>query len=178
MSVATYIPEPIEPPHIEGVDVPAAFWNDCLAYRPKALTRLPLQDRDKLDSETLDYARFLIEGVRFNQNRRYKGTAYALSVVLDLVKRERRQDTTAALERRAYNVEASRRVPCGARKKTGAQCRAMSEVGKNRCKHHGGRSTGPRTLEGKRRALSCLPQYKANPEALEAKLASYAGQFA
>lgn len=174
MSVATYIPDPITPPQVSGVDVPADFWDACLAYRPKALTRLPLRTRDKLDRQTLKYARNLIEGVQFNQNRRYRGHAYALGKVLDTVKRYRREDITAALASRAYDVQTSRRVPCGARKKTGAQCRAMSEAGRNRCKYHGGQSTGPRTLEGMRKALSCLPQYRANPAALELKLRDFA----
>lgn len=177
MSVATYIPEPLKPPQVRGVDVPAEFWDGCLAYRPKVLKRLPLRTRDKLDRQTLKYARNLIEGVQYNQNRRYRGHAYALGKVLDTVKRYRREDITAALASRSHAVQTSARVPCGARKKTGAQCRAMSEVGRNRCKYHGGQSTGPRTLDGMRKALSCLPQYRANPDALEAKLATLSARL-
>jgi len=43
------------------------------------------------------------------------------------------------------------RVPCGARTRRGTPCRANSEPGKRRCRFHGGRSTGPRTPEGKSR---------------------------
>jgi transcriptional regulator with XRE-family HTH domain len=43
------------------------------------------------------------------------------------------------------------RVRCGARTRKGTPCRALSEPGKRRCRFHGGKSTGPRTPEGKAR---------------------------
>lgn len=55
----------------------------------------------------------------------------------------------------------SARVQCGARTKAGHPCRGKSEPGKRRCKWHGGRSTGPRTPEGKARALANLRQFRA-----------------
>ncbi|MFZ5657834.1 MAG: HGGxSTG domain-containing protein [Pseudomonadota bacterium] len=52
---------------------------------------------------------------------------------------------------------AGRRVICGARRhRDGKPCGALSEPGKRRCRFHGGRSTGPRTPEGKARALANL----------------------
>ena len=42
-------------------------------------------------------------------------------------------------------------VLCGARTRKGQPCRNMSEPGRSRCKFHGGRSTGPRTAEGRAR---------------------------
>lgn len=49
------------------------------------------------------------------------------------------------------------RVQCGARRhRDGQPCEAMSELGKRRCRFHGGRSTGPRTSEGRARALANL----------------------
>lgn len=49
------------------------------------------------------------------------------------------------------------RVQCGARRhRDGQPCQAKSEPGKRRCRFHGGRSTGPRTPEGKARALANL----------------------
>ena len=52
-----------------------------------------------------------------------------------------------------------RRVPCGARRhRDGEPCRALSEPGKKRCRFHGGRSTGPRTPEGKARCAANLPK--------------------
>ncbi|ASW45375.1 MULTISPECIES: HGGxSTG domain-containing protein [Xanthomonas] len=50
---------------------------------------------------------------------------------------------------------------CGAtRHRDGQPCQAKPEPGKLRCRFHGGRSTGPRTDEGKAKALSNLKQYK------------------
>lgn len=58
-----------------------------------------------------------------------------------------------------------RRVTCGARRvRDGKPCQAKSEPGKRRCKFHGGRSTGPRTPEGKARALANLRQYRMAAE--------------
>ena len=50
-----------------------------------------------------------------------------------------------------------KRVTCGAKRhRDGQPCQALSEPGKRRCRFHGGRSTGPRTPEGKARALANL----------------------
>jgi transcriptional regulator with XRE-family HTH domain len=46
---------------------------------------------------------------------------------------------------------ARRRVICGAKTRKGTDCRNKSEPGKRRCKFHGGKSTGPRTPEGRAR---------------------------
>lgn len=49
-----------------------------------------------------------------------------------------------------------RGLACGAIKKNGRSCR-MTTLGANgRCKFHGGASTGPRTQEGRARALENL----------------------
>ncbi|RDW13113.1 helix-turn-helix domain-containing protein [Paracoccus thiocyanatus] len=52
----------------------------------------------------------------------------------------------------------TRRVICGARNRKGAPCRCKSEPGKRRCKFHGGRSTGPKTPEGKARIAQAQRQ--------------------
>ena len=61
----------------------------------------------------------------------------------------------AASRLRAARIEAEaaakRRVRCNAKTRKGTPCRCQSEQGKNRCKFHGGRSTGARTPEGKAR---------------------------
>lgn len=50
------------------------------------------------------------------------------------------------------------RVICGATRHRDRQpCQAKSEPGKRRCRFHGGRSTGPRTPEGKARCAANLP---------------------
>ena len=43
------------------------------------------------------------------------------------------------------------RVRCGARTRKGIPCKALSEPGRRRCKHHGGMSIGPRSPEGRAR---------------------------
>ncbi len=61
----------------------------------------------------------------------------------------------------------SERPRCGARCRDGHECRAPAVWDKKhdrprngRCRMHGGLSTGPRTLEGRRRALANLRQYR------------------
>ncbi|MGY1408362.1 HGGxSTG domain-containing protein [Luteimonas sp. A611] len=54
------------------------------------------------------------------------------------------------------------RVRCGAKRhRDGKPCRAMSEPGKKRCRFHGGKSTGPRTPEGKAKCAANLPSRRA-----------------
>ncbi|MEQ3729365.1 MAG: HGGxSTG domain-containing protein [Tateyamaria sp.] len=43
------------------------------------------------------------------------------------------------------------RARCAATNRKGTPCRLLSEPGRRRCKFHGGRSTGPRTAEGRAR---------------------------
>ena len=50
---------------------------------------------------------------------------------------------------------------CGARCRDGHGCRAPRVEGKRRCKLHGGRSTGPRTAEGRARAAEALARVNA-----------------
>ena len=58
----------------------------------------------------------------------------------------------------------AKRIPCGAmRHRDGQPCQALSEPGKRRCRFHGGRSTGPRTDEGKARALANLMRGGVRP---------------
>lgn len=59
-------------------------------------------------------------------------------------------DLAALAEREAARA-ARRRVRCKAQTRKEKPCRNMSEPGKRRCKFHGGRSTGPKTAEGRER---------------------------
>lgn len=63
-----------------------------------------------------------------------------------------RYDALVAVEEaRLAKTGARRQVPCGALTRAATACRLMSEPGKLRCRLHGGRSTGPRTPEGRER---------------------------
>lgn len=67
---------------------------------------------------------------------------------------------------RAYtrSVRKGLRVRCGAKRhRDGQPCQAWSEPGKQRCKWHGGCSTGPKTEEGKARALANLQKRPRSP---------------
>ena len=51
---------------------------------------------------------------------------------------------------------------CGAKTRRGSMCVATG-MKNGRCKNHGGMSTGPRTPEGRAKALSCLRQNRNKP---------------
>ena len=54
------------------------------------------------------------------------------------------------------------RVICGARRRRdGEPCQGLSVPGRQRCKWHGGASTGPRTDEGRARSMENLRQYRS-----------------
>ena len=52
---------------------------------------------------------------------------------------------------RQADRDAKLRVTCGAKTRAGHPCKMKSEPGRRRCKFHGGKSTGPRTAEGRAR---------------------------
>lgn len=66
------------------------------------------------------------------------------------IEREVERQFAAFLLRHAAR-QAQRRVPCRAKTRKGKPCRNLSEPGRKRCKFHGGKSTGPRTPEGRAR---------------------------
>lgn len=75
------------------------------------------------------------------------------------VEAERAEDLEARLTAARAEHQALKLPPggrCGARCRDGHPCGAPRVKGKARCKLHGGRSTGPRTPEGKARALEAL----------------------
>jgi len=54
-----------------------------------------------------------------------------------------------AIDRLAASVWPRSGRPCGARTRSGGRCRGLPMVGKKRCRMHGGKSTGPKTPEGR-----------------------------
>ncbi len=70
---------------------------------------------------------------------------------------ERPLPPISQLLKRWARWEHKHRPRCGAKtKKDGQPCRCKVIPGKNRCKWHGGLSTGPRTPEGKERARQAV----------------------
>ena len=60
----------------------------------------------------------------------------------------------------------ARAARCGASTRAGGQCRAPRVPGHGRCKLHGGASTGPKSAEGKARALAALAAVNAKRRAV------------
>lgn len=80
-------------------------------------------------------------------------------------RRKKRQRAEARARRKIRHADKGKRVICGARRKSDGQpCEAKSEPGKRRCRFHGGCSTGPRTEEGKARALANLRNQKSKEQ--------------
>lgn len=57
----------------------------------------------------------------------------------------------AAFRYRAAVRAARLRIVCGAKTRKETVCRNLSEPGRRRCKFHGGKSTGPKTQDGRER---------------------------
>lgn len=89
----------------------------------------------------------------------------------------------ARLQGREAERTARARVVCGARTRKGTTCRNKSEPGRKRCRFHGGKSTGPRTPEGRariaeaqrRRWARWRAEQSETAEAIEAGAARWGG---
>lgn len=79
----------------------------------------------------------------------------------------RASDFGVRLDRVLAGVQArskvTKRVICGARTQSDRPCRGKSLPGKQRCKWHGGKSTGPKSAEGRAKALRNLRQFRQKP---------------
>jgi hypothetical protein len=63
---------------------------------------------------------------------------------------------------------------CGARTRRGAPCRSWSVRGRRRCRMHGGKSTGPRTAEGRARIAAANTTHGERTKAAKAERAQLA----
>jgi len=68
----------------------------------------------------------------------------------------------ATAERAADKAHRSGIGLCLAKNRRGVPCVALGDGAGGRCKFHGGMSTGPKTADGKERALAALRRYRAN----------------
>ena len=143
--------------------VPAEFWEALTDWRPHYWRKLPMEARDAIDACTSAKAREALT--------HWNGSETTLTRIYERVALYYWEQCLKELRKRRQAIKYNHRVDCGARRKTGERCRAKAEPGKNRCRFHGGKSTGPRSLEGKIKSLSCLPQYRARPDLLTAKRA-------
>ncbi|WP_435259367.1 HGGxSTG domain-containing protein [Thioclava sp. FR2] len=57
------------------------------------------------------------------------------------------------LDDRGKCLPAKKRPPCNARTRAGGFCTIRVMPGNERCRFHGGKSTGPRTAEGRARIV-------------------------
>lgn len=77
--------------------------------------------------------------------------SYTSGVIEASVEAALQRELIRMKERDAQRI-ARLRVTCGAKTTLkGTSCRNKSEPGRRRCKHHGGRSTGPKTTEGRKK---------------------------
>lgn len=139
------------------------------AYRKAAgLTQIELAERANVSRHTVQYwegkpfirpweatpRRFgEILGLPYFQTQNARARGWGLTW-LQMMDAKIAADMAAIVEaRRAREAArlARRRIVCGARTRKGGACLNKSEPGKRRCKFHGGKSTGPKTAEGKAR---------------------------
>jgi hypothetical protein len=66
------------------------------------------------------------------------------------------QDIDGQIHRLGWHSPKRERPRCGARTRAGGSCKAPALPEKERCRMHGGLSTGPKTPEGKARTLAAL----------------------
>lgn len=66
---------------------------------------------------------------------------------------------TRAYAHHGVRLNMSKKHLCGAKTRKGTPCKRMA-LANGRCPNHGGLSTGPRTIEGKKKALANLIQYR------------------
>ena len=170
MSVAPFTPPPLAHPDVSDVvgELCPSFFDSLLDTQGPHWKRLPLDARHRIDVATLAYAEAILKGEvkgqwGFAELADHTGPQRALDYCHEGAMRKRWELIREAVEDRERAVRIMRRVHCGARKRDGAMCRGMAEPGANRCRFHGGRSTGPTTPEGRKRALANLAQYRARP---------------
>lgn len=150
------------------------FWENLISWRPWYWTKLPLDLRELIDERTFAEAERLLrcDGYdleHYKYFKKWKGHQYALHKISEKVIKRRREMCRDGLSQRADQVLKYKRTYCGARKKSGEQCKGLAEPGKNRCRFHGGLSEGPKSIDGKILSLSKLKQYRNRPDLLAKK---------
>lgn len=79
------------------------------------------------------------------------GLGFVTLKFVGCLSRQNIQSVADAIKMRKVTLANMARRPCKAMTRAGMPCRLQSEPGRQRCRLHGGLSTGPKTAEGKKR---------------------------
>lgn len=150
---------------IGSFNVHKSIISGLTGWEPHYWNFLTLDTRNRLHQETLDAFRSILKRYRETDLETYH-PAYINYLVLGAASSAIGGFWRKCIyehKKRQYDIQEGQAGPCGAKKKNGQQCKAKAIYGSGRCRHHGGKSTGPRTIDGKIKSLSMLAQYRRNP---------------
>lgn len=138
-------------------------------WKPHYWSSLTYETRLRLEKEKHD--RFLKKLCSITQeDLEYRNEDYANYIIVRAASHTLGAFWSSCLheyQKRVDEINEGTAVRCGAKRKNGQQCRANAIHGTGRCRHHGGKSTGPITIYGKIKSLSKLAQYRKNPALLD-----------
>ena len=156
---------------IGAFSIPQTILDGLLAWRPYYWKTLSYDVREMIDANVLEFFKQEIKSYSIQDVEAFDPDYYQYVILMHVCRTLGYYRNKCFKEKRARERQISQksRVQCGARKKTGQQCKAKAEKGRNRCRFHGGKSTGPKTIDGKIKSLSDLTQYKNNPDLLMKK---------
>ncbi|GHA88563.1 hypothetical protein GCM10009069_09400 [Algimonas arctica] len=106
--------------------MPDSFWDELIAYRAPSLRALTLADRDRFNRLALDKASEVLVSPLTMKRIETRGPDFALRKASERAKEWKRHYVEGTFSDRQHAKAMNRRVACGARKKDGAQCRAMT----------------------------------------------------
>lgn len=98
------------------------------------------REASSLEWEAKKHEESLVDLLRYRQGRSWYGTFARGSIGRAVAKAEKAEGVVSRLDRRRR---------CGAKTRKGTPCQCKPEEGRDRCKLHGGKSTGPRSEEGR-----------------------------
>lgn len=139
-----------------------------VGWEPNYWNFLSLATRKNIKKETLENFRNTLLAYPPEDKEKYD-PAYLNFLLIRLASRAMTDYWRLCIyehKKREYDIQEHKIEHCGARKKNGQQCKARAIYGSGRCRHHGGKSTGPQTINGKIKSLSKLTQYRRHPELL------------
>jgi hypothetical protein len=154
--------------HIGSFEVHESIITGIVGWEPNYWNFLSLETRENIKKETLENFRNTLLAYPAEDKEKYD-PAYLNHLIIRLASQAMTDYWHRCIyehKKREYDIQEHKIQYCGARKKNGPQCNARAIYGSGRCRHHGGKSTGPKTIDGKIKSLSKLMQYKCYPELL------------